>query len=493
MPVQLDLFGSPLRPPKKIREDEAPAPAAPVTQEAEKPASVPESYVAVIHPKDNKQGWHTITTSNQPEEAPALEEENDATGVNEEAAVGQEAFVEETPEEDTPATEEPLVEEEVETASVADAVAGDGAVDEVEPLADELETEELETGALAPDELETDDAGPDDEETEGIESFSEAAIDEPLENEEAPEEEPAVEEFTDDSTNEFIDEAPDTFIDEEPDAEEEQEEVLEEEPESFLAEEREEPVGQEPATEEPEVFTEEEIVAAEEQALGEPSDEAVAEQEPEATDLPAEEIETEGTESFSEPELVEADEPEAVLEEPENEEDEIVDDAQAQTYPDGMVENELAPEEENAPTETSVIAATTADEPVGKRGRKPIQDYDDDAGNLNVPPDEDLFKRQYYSMRETAAMFGVNQSLLRFWENEFKILQPKKNKKGDRYFRPVDVKNLVLIHHLLRVRKFTMEGAKEYLQSNKKAGDAFELGKRLEKLKSFLLELKASL
>jgi len=136
-------------------------------------------------------------------------------------------------------------------------------------------------------------------------------------------------------------------------------------------------------------------------------------------------------------------------------------------------------------TSTSIAGAT--------RGRKTIQEYDEEGDGLNVPPDEALFKRQYYSMRETSAMFGVNQSLLRFWENEFDILQPKKNKKGDRYFRPVDIKNLVLIYHLLRVRKFTMEGAKDYLQSHKKAGDTFELIKRLEKLKSFLFELKAGL
>lgn len=117
----------------------------------------------------------------------------------------------------------------------------------------------------------------------------------------------------------------------------------------------------------------------------------------------------------------------------------------------------------------------------------------DDEEGLNIPSDEELFKRQYYSMRETSAMFGVNQSLLRFWENEFDILQPKKNKKGDRYFRPVDIKNLVLIYNLLRVRKFTLEGAKDYLNSHKKAADSFELVRKLEKLKSFLLELKAGL
>ncbi len=106
-----------------------------------------------------------------------------------------------------------------------------------------------------------------------------------------------------------------------------------------------------------------------------------------------------------------------------------------------------------------------------------------------VPADDDLFKRQYYTMRETAAMFGVNQSLLRFWENEFSILKPKKNKKGDRYFRPADIKNLQLIYHLLKVRKFTIDGARDYLKNNNKALDTFELLQKLEKLKGFLQEL----
>ena len=112
---------------------------------------------------------------------------------------------------------------------------------------------------------------------------------------------------------------------------------------------------------------------------------------------------------------------------------------------------------------------------------------------LNIPPDEELYKRQYYSMRETAAMFDLPQPLLRHWEIEFDIVAPKKNKKGDRHFRPVDIKNLQLIYHLLKVKKFTLDGARAYLQSRNKALDTFELTQRLEKLKLFLYELKAHL
>jgi DNA-binding transcriptional MerR regulator len=92
-----------------------------------------------------------------------------------------------------------------------------------------------------------------------------------------------------------------------------------------------------------------------------------------------------------------------------------------------------------------------------------------------------------------AAMFGVNNSLLRFWENEFDILEPRKNRKGDRFFKPSDIKNLQLIYDLLRRRKFTIEGAKEYLKKNQQAEERYTMIESLQKIKSFLLELKASL
>lgn len=90
-------------------------------------------------------------------------------------------------------------------------------------------------------------------------------------------------------------------------------------------------------------------------------------------------------------------------------------------------------------------------------------------------------------------MFRENQSLIRYWETEFDILKPRKNRKGDRFFRPVDIKNLVMIYDLLRRRKFTIEGAKDFLKNNKKAEEKFGMIQSLEKIKGFLLELKASL
>jgi DNA-binding transcriptional MerR regulator len=129
-----------------------------------------------------------------------------------------------------------------------------------------------------------------------------------------------------------------------------------------------------------------------------------------------------------------------------------------------------------------------------KRGRKSLDSTESDADLFNIPPDDVLFKKQYYPMGEVAEMFKINHSLLRFWEKEFDILQPRKNKKGDRLFRPEDIKNLQLIHHLIRERKYTVKGAQDYLKNNSaKAVDEFSVVRSLEKVKSFLIELKSAL
>ncbi|HMI77922.1 MAG TPA: MerR family transcriptional regulator, partial [Ferruginibacter sp.] len=127
------------------------------------------------------------------------------------------------------------------------------------------------------------------------------------------------------------------------------------------------------------------------------------------------------------------------------------------------------------------------------RGRMSLKDMDTGADLIEIPDDEVLFEKKYYAIGVVADMFKVNQSLIRFWENEFDILKPKKNGKGDRLFRPEDVKNLKLIYHLLRERKYTIEGAKEYLKQNKKVNEKFTLIESLKKLKGFLNELKADL
>ena len=140
---------------------------------------------------------------------------------------------------------------------------------------------------------------------------------------------------------------------------------------------------------------------------------------------------------------------------------------------------------------TTSIPAIIPKKTGSTRGRRSLKDINLNADLIQIPEDEILFQKQYYSIGEVATMFRENQSLIRYWETEFDILQPRKNRKGDRFFRPVDVKNLVLIYDLLRRRKFTIEGAKDYLKKNKKVEEKFAMIQSLEKIKSFLLELKA--
>lgn len=154
----------------------------------------------------------------------------------------------------------------------------------------------------------------------------------------------------------------------------------------------------------------------------------------------------------------------------------------------------LGEDEEKKRFEKTAISSPGSPAPVkSKRGRKSLKTLSGEAGLSNVPDDEQLFQRQYYSIGEVATMFGVNASLLRFWESEFSIIQPMKNRKGDRHFRPVDIKNLQLIHDLLRRRKLTIEGAKTFLKNNKRSQERFEMIRSLQQIKSFLLEIKASL
>jgi len=106
----------------------------------------------------------------------------------------------------------------------------------------------------------------------------------------------------------------------------------------------------------------------------------------------------------------------------------------------------------------------------------------------------DLPERLYYNIGEVATAFGVNTSLIRFWEKEFDALKPKKNAKGNRKFTPQDIKNLELIYHLVKERGFTLEGAKIHLKENKqKTLDQFEIIRKLEAVKAELLKIKEQL
>jgi len=103
-------------------------------------------------------------------------------------------------------------------------------------------------------------------------------------------------------------------------------------------------------------------------------------------------------------------------------------------------------------------------------------------------------KKLFYQIGEVAKMFDVNVSLIRFWEKEFTILKPKKNKKGNRMFTQKDIENLKIIHHLAKERGFTLEGVRKKLKENKKdTVDNLDIINRLKEIRKFLVHLKEEL
>ncbi len=129
-----------------------------------------------------------------------------------------------------------------------------------------------------------------------------------------------------------------------------------------------------------------------------------------------------------------------------------------------------------------------------KRGRKAFADMDQEIDKINVPDTTALAKKLYYPIGEVAGWFNVNTSLIRYWEKEFKQLQPRKTRKGDRLFRAQDIEFLKQIYYLLREKKYSIDGAKTYLKNNKeKANNDMSLLTNLKDIRNFLVSLKASL
>ena len=108
-----------------------------------------------------------------------------------------------------------------------------------------------------------------------------------------------------------------------------------------------------------------------------------------------------------------------------------------------------------------------------------------------MPYKEVKVEKVYYSIGEVAEMLDSPVSTIRFWENEFDILKPMKNKKGNRLFTQADVKNLKIIHHLLKDEGMTLSGVKKKLTVKWEETDyKYEVSESLLKIKSILLDLR---
>jgi len=106
----------------------------------------------------------------------------------------------------------------------------------------------------------------------------------------------------------------------------------------------------------------------------------------------------------------------------------------------------------------------------------------------------DLPEKRYYTIGEVAKAFEVNTSLLRFWEKEFKEIQPKKKSSGVRKYTPQDIQNIKLIFHLLKEKGMTIEGAKNHLKNSKSSEEnKMDVLKKLEHIKKELENLRDNL
>lgn len=107
-----------------------------------------------------------------------------------------------------------------------------------------------------------------------------------------------------------------------------------------------------------------------------------------------------------------------------------------------------------------------------------------------MPYKEVKVEKLYYSIGEVARMFDVNTSLIRFWEKEFDIIKPKKNKKGNRLFTKKDIDNFHIIYHLVKEKGMTLKGAKKKMKENKEDTEHnFEIVRSLEQIKEMLTDL----
>jgi len=107
-----------------------------------------------------------------------------------------------------------------------------------------------------------------------------------------------------------------------------------------------------------------------------------------------------------------------------------------------------------------------------------------------VPYKKPQIEKFYYSIGEVAKIINVNPSLIRYWEKEFDVIQPKKNKKGNRLFTTKDIEQLKLIYFLVKEKGMTLKGARQSLKKNKhKIIENYELTDRLKKIRNMLKEI----
>lgn len=121
-------------------------------------------------------------------------------------------------------------------------------------------------------------------------------------------------------------------------------------------------------------------------------------------------------------------------------------------------------------------------------------DLIDNPDYMPLPESFDSKEKLYYSMGETCEIFQLPASTLRYWEKEFDVLKPRKNKKGDRFFSKNDIALIRIIHYLTKVKGYTIQGARDALKNNfiQEADNATIIAS-LTEIKEMLLKIKKEL
>lgn len=108
-----------------------------------------------------------------------------------------------------------------------------------------------------------------------------------------------------------------------------------------------------------------------------------------------------------------------------------------------------------------------------------------------MPYKEREIEKKYHSIGEVAEMFKVAPSLIRYWEGEFDMLRPRKDKKGNRRYTKDDIQKLRYIYHLVKEKGYTLQGAQEVISSGKEKGfDKVTAVQQLQELKDFLIKIR---
>lgn len=108
-----------------------------------------------------------------------------------------------------------------------------------------------------------------------------------------------------------------------------------------------------------------------------------------------------------------------------------------------------------------------------------------------MPYKEKEIEKKYYSIGEVASMFKVAPSLIRYWEGEFDIIKPKKDKKGNRRFTKDDIEKIRYIYQLVKIKGYTLQGAQEVIRGDhQNVFDKATMVDRLQQIKRFLVEIR---